>query len=61
MAYERFVFFSVPVVETVAETILIVFARGTRTSFGPSAVAERNESVFPDIVKIVAVDIPLRK
>ena len=43
------------------ETILEHFAIGTLTSLHPLAVAERLETVFPDIEKVVLIDIALSK
>ena len=61
MAHQDFFFSSVPVVETVAEAILVILACSARSFSGPSPVAERRETVLPYFIQIIPIYVALGK
>jgi hypothetical protein len=54
-------FNSVPVMKSISQTIPVIYTRCTFTLFRPFPVSERLEFIYPDFIKIIPVNITLRK
>lgn len=61
MANQHIIHISVPVMKSISQTIPVIYTRCTFTLFRPFPVSERLEFIYPDFVKIIPVNITLRK